>query len=108
MQNINPSDPALSRAANLSVRAYAQSLHPVGSRGKVSFLTKVEERAFTRTHRPEAASGWVDSLLDTTSYMSLNRFSWGRETSQLVELNALYLDLDIHTLRKEIVPHGMV
>ena len=104
MQNTTPSNPALSPAADLPARAYAQILHPVGSRGKVSFLTKVEDRAFTRNHRPEAASGWVDSLLDDVSYMSLNRFSRGRESSRLLELNALYLDLDIHTLRKDSRP----
>jgi len=105
MRKSNPTTPACSFTEGHSVRAYAEASHPANARGKVSFLTKVDDdNTCTRTHRPQVAHHWIDSLLDSSSYMSLNRFTWRRMSSELVELNALYIDLDIHSLSRDRSP----
>ena len=47
----------------------------------------------------------VDSLLDENTYLTLNRFNGPREGGRLAQINALYLDLDVHRRPGSNQPH---
>lgn len=86
-------------AADLSPIDYVRLLHPSGSIGKVSFtIIRSRDEAITRTYSVETARIIVDSLLDESTYLTLNRFHGPRRGDRLAQINALYLDLDVHRL----------
>lgn len=86
-------------AADLSAADYVRLLHPPTSRGKVSFvLNPGVDGATTRTYSLDVAPIIVDSLLDESTYLTLNRFNGPRRSDRLAQINALYLDLDVHRL----------
>ncbi|MFD1342957.1 hypothetical protein [Litorisediminicola beolgyonensis] len=93
-------------AADLSAADYVRLLHPPGSIGKVSFtIIRSRDEAITRTYSVETAPMIVESLLDESTYLTLNRFNGPRDGCRLAQLNALYLDLDVHRLPGSNQPH---
>ena len=86
-------------AANLSAAEYVRLLHPAECRGKISFVMNPgRDGATTRTYSLDVAPNIVDSLLDESTYLTLNRFNGPRHSDRLAQINALYLDLDVHHL----------
>lgn len=86
-------------AADLSAVDYVRLLHPPESTGKVSFtIIRGRDQTITKTYSAETASVIVDSLLDESTYLTLNRFYGPRRGDRLAQINALYLDLDVHRL----------
>lgn len=93
-------------AADLSAADYVRLLHPSGSIGKVSFtIIRSRDEAITRTYSVETAPIIVESLLDESTYLTLNRFNGPRDGGRLAQINALYLDLDVHRLPGSNRPH---
>ena len=94
--NLHDNAPA---AANLTAADYIRLLHPTDGVGKVSFvLIRSRDETITKTYSVDTAPVVVDALLDESTYVSLNRFNGPRTSTRLAQLNALYLDLDVHTL----------
>ena len=59
--------------ADLSAADYVRLLHPSGSIGKVSFvMIRSRDEAITRTYSVETAPMIVESLLDESTYLTLN------------------------------------
>jgi len=86
-------------AAHLSAVDYVRLLHPTESVGKVCFtIIRSRDEALTRTYSVETAPIIVESLLDESTYLTLNRFHGPRRADRLAQINALYLDLDVHRL----------
>jgi len=78
---------------------YIRLLHPPNGVGKVSFvLIRSRDDTITKTYSVDTAPIVVDALLDESTYVSLNRFHGPRSGKRLAQINALYLDLDVHTL----------
>ena len=93
-------------AADLSATDYVRLLHPSGSIGKVSFtIIRSRDEAITRTYSVETAPIIAESLLDESTYLTLNRFSGPRGGGRLAQINTLYLDLDVHRLPGSNQPH---
>ncbi|WP_297768073.1 hypothetical protein [uncultured Roseovarius sp.] len=100
------SSPFSPAAANLSAADYLRILHPSGSRGKVSFFVLIgKDNYATRTHEVSVAPTIAEALLDQTGYVTLNRFYGPRNGSNLAQINALFLDLDVHRLPGSNQPH---
>lgn len=91
-----PHSPA---AAGLRAEDYVRLLHPPGSRGKATLMQlDGKEATFTRTHDPRNLSNIVGAWLDVSGYVALNRYFGPRARNPLAALNALYVDLDFHTV----------
>ena len=99
MKQHAPTDfvPALRQAAGLSTEDYLRALHPETARGKATLMHidhdgRATSRSTMLDELPARAALWVEGSV----YVTLNRFAWRRTSEQLVELNAIYLDLDIY------------
>lgn len=83
-------------SAAISPEEYLMRMHPSD---KLGFPSLMMINNGVPTLRYGTTDGFCEFLpvwLDGTSYVSLNRF-WGpRRNSNLVQLNAIYLDLDYH------------
>lgn len=86
-------------AAGLSAEDYVRLLHPPGSRGKSTLMQlDGKEATFSRTHDPRNLSNIVGAWLDVSGYVALNRYFGPRARNPLAALNALFVDLDYHTV----------
>lgn len=86
-------------AADMAAADFIRLLHPSHGAGKVSFvIIRNRDETVTKTYSVETAPVIVDALLDESTYVSLNRFHGPRSSKRLAQINALYLDLDVHTL----------
>ncbi len=86
-------------AAGLRAEEYVRLLHPPGSRGKVTLMQlDGKEGTFSRTHATRNLPNIVGAWLDVSGYVALNRYFGPRARNPLAALNALYVDLDFHTI----------
>lgn len=93
----SPSTVSSTAATNLSAADFIRILHPPGGIGRVSvFVVLGKGVTATRTHDIEVVPALAEVLLDETAYVTMNRFHGPRNGSKLAQLNALYLDLDVH------------
>lgn len=84
-------------APDTSPECYLRALHPNDGCGQPAMFAKLDEKVVTRRSSVEEICLHLPSWLDCTSYVSLNRFSGRRSNRNVADLNALYLDLDVHT-----------
>lgn len=87
------------RPSLLTAEDYLDLLHPAGGHGRPVLLVEGaggQRRA--RTLDRETARLALPGCVDTTAFLSLNRFRATYRTDQLAALNALYVDLDWHKL----------
>jgi hypothetical protein len=86
-------------AAGLSAEDYLRLLHPPSSRGKATLMQlDGKEATFSRTHDVRNLPNIVGAWLDVSGYVALNRYFGPRARNPLAALNALYVDLDFHTI----------
>ncbi|WP_417274020.1 hypothetical protein [Celeribacter halophilus] len=106
MEELNQNDfiTPIHAVSDISTEQYLRALHPAGGRGQLAMFAKLDETSATRISSVEEVCMHLPSWLDCTSYVSLNRFIGKRCNQNVVELNALYLDLDFHTKPRW---HGM-
>ncbi|WP_435988502.1 hypothetical protein [Sulfitobacter sp. SH24] len=96
MQHVSPGEFAQpSHISDLTAEDYFNRLHPRGCRGRAAVFIKspngcVETRSLDRN----TLLNQMPSFLDQTSYLTLNRFWFGRRGKSLAAFNALYVDLD--------------
>jgi hypothetical protein len=77
---------------------YLRALHPPGSRGKVSLLAKTGTAIFARCFAPDEVAPVLETWLQTTAYVSVNRYAGPRGGRRPISaLNCLYADLDVYT-----------
>lgn len=83
----------------LSAEDYVRLLHPPGSRGKVTLMQlDGQDATFSRTQSTGDLPNIVGAWLDVSGYVALNRYFGPRARNPLAALNALYADLDFHTI----------
>jgi hypothetical protein len=97
MKHVDPREFAPKPSINklLSPEEYIRLLHPKGSFGNPAVLARPtggESRSWT--FRQEVLLTHLPSYLETTSFVSLNRFRGKRQNKNLAALNALFVDLD--------------
>ncbi|TMM55121.1 hypothetical protein [Sulfitobacter sabulilitoris] len=81
--------------SSLTAEEYCDFLHPKGGRGRAAVFIKFDnDRVETRSLERETLLAHMPSFLDQTSYLTLNRFWFGRRGKFLAAFNALYVDLD--------------
>ncbi|WP_417239147.1 hypothetical protein [Celeribacter halophilus] len=99
MEELNQNDfiNPIHAVSDISPEQYLRALHPAGGRGQLAMFAKLDDTSTTRISSVEEVCMLLPSWLDCTSYVSLNRFNGKRCNQNVVELNALYLDLDFHT-----------
>lgn len=97
MKEAKPSEfapPAISLVP-LSPEDYIRMLHPSKSKGIPLVLTMLENADFRRCNDTETIISMLTVFLETTSFLSLNRFHVRKGKSPcLAALNALFLDID--------------
>lgn len=80
---------------DLTAEEYFHLLHPEGSRGKAAVLCKLgPDDVQTHTYAAAPLIAQMPHFVDRTSFLTLNRFWYGRKLKSLAALNALYVDLD--------------
>ena len=91
--------PHTAAAAGLRTEDYVRLLHPPGSRGKATLMQlNGKNETYSRTYDTRNLSNIVGAWLDVSGYVALNRYFGPRARNPLAALNALYVDLDYHTL----------
>lgn len=87
------------RPSLLTAEDYLDLLHPAEGHGRPVLLVEgAGGRRRARTLDRETARLALPGCLDTTAFLSLNRFRATYRSDQLAALNALYVDLDWHKL----------
>lgn len=96
MKHTSPSEFApTTQILDLTAEEYFHLLHPEGSRGKAAVLCKLgPDEVQTHTYKAAPLIAQMPHFVDRTSFLSLNRFWYGRQLRSLAALNALYVDLD--------------
>lgn len=97
MQHVSPQEFApLDRISNLSGEEYFDLLHPVGTHGQPKVLVKFRDNTYKSfSLNRDQCRLQMHAYLDESCFLTLNRFKDGSKAgSNLVALNALYLDLD--------------
>ncbi|MBP0484040.1 hypothetical protein [Sagittula salina] len=99
MEHVSPSEFApRDRISDISAEEYFSLLHPEGGRGRASVFIKLEKDCVeTRSLDRDTLLTQIPTLLDHTSFLTLNRFWFGRRARFLAAFNALYVDLDYFT-----------
>ena len=86
---------------DLTAEDYFHLLHPEGSRGKAAVLCKLgPDKVQTHTYEAAPLIAQMPHFVDRTSFLTLNRFWYGRKLKSLAALNALYVDLDYFNVSK--------
>ncbi|WP_417808796.1 hypothetical protein [Thioclava sp.] len=94
-------------ATTLSAPEYIKLIHPPGSVGKITLMTKDAcGGVHSVTHTTATAPILVNCLLDGDGYVSLHRFHGPRRVDRLAALNGLFLDLDIDRLPRGSAQHA--
>ncbi|MCP4827177.1 MAG: hypothetical protein GY892_24130 [Shimia sp.] len=109
MQHTDPRSFAPSTSfSEISPEAYLDLLHPETGRGHPGLFIKSEvDGPWSSTAPVPAIEMNLPSLLDRTTFLSLNRFWRDRRNKNLATLNALYVDFDVYrdaALRFEAIP----
>ena len=96
MKHTSPSEFApTAQILDLTAEEYFHLLHPEGSRGKAAVLCKLgPDEVQTHTYAAAPLIAQMPHFVDRTSFLTLNRFWYGRKLKSLAALNALYVDLD--------------
>jgi hypothetical protein len=97
MQHVSPQEFApLDRIFNLSGEEYFDLLHPEGTHGQPKVLVKFRDNTYKSfSLNRDQCRLQMHAYLDESCFLTLNRFKDGSKAgSNLVALNALYLDLD--------------
>ncbi|MFG6534808.1 hypothetical protein ACGYK5_13285 [Sulfitobacter sp. 1A16787] len=96
MQHVSPCEFApTDRSSGLTAEEYFDRLHPKGCRGRAAIFIKSPSGCFeTRSLGRNTLLTQMPAFLDQTSYLTLNRFWFGRRGKFLAAFNALYVDLD--------------
>jgi hypothetical protein len=97
MQHVFPQEFApLDRIFNLSGEEYFDLLHPEGTHGQPKVLVKFRDNTYKSfSLNRDQCRLQMHAYLDESCFLTLNRFKDGSKAgSNLVALNALYLDLD--------------
>jgi hypothetical protein len=97
MQHVSPQEFApLDRIFNLSGEEYFDLLHPEGTHGQPKVLVKFRDSTYKSfSLNRDQCRLQMHAYLDESCFLTLNRFKDGSKAgSNLVALNALYLDLD--------------
>lgn len=76
---------------------FLHTLHPPGSRGKVSLLAKLERGVVARCYPAAEIGPVLPTWLETAAYVGLNRYAGPRGGGPpVMELTCLYADLDTY------------
>lgn len=96
MQHVSPCEFApTDRFSDLTAEEYFDRLHPKGCRGRAAiFIKSTSGCVETRSLHRDTLLTQMPAFLDQTSYLTLNRFWFGRRGKFLAAFNALYVDLD--------------
>lgn len=74
-----------------------RTLHPPGSRGKVTLLAKTGDGVVARCYPAEEIGPILPTWLEMTAYVGLNRYGGPRGGGRpVIELTCLYADLDTY------------
>lgn len=84
--------------SEISTEAYLGLLHPETGRGHPGlFIKSAVDKPWSSVAPVPTIEMNLPSLLDQTTFLSLNRFWRDRRNKNLAALNALYVDFDVHT-----------